>query len=88
MSRVVVGKWGRSLAVRVPFDVARQSGLGEGEQVEIEAQNGDIVIRRDVAHARARQAAEAAATEIAAESRRHSLEGLSIRDLRDEGRRG
>lgn len=30
-----VSKWGNSLAVRIPADVARQLGLKEGDQVEI-----------------------------------------------------
>lgn len=88
MSQVIVGKWGKNLAIRVPFDVVRTSGLSDGEQVEIEAQDGDIVIRRPAAHARARGDAEAAAAEITAESKRYSLGDLSIRDLLDEGRRG
>jgi antitoxin component of MazEF toxin-antitoxin module len=87
MSQVTVGKWGKNLAVRVPFDVARQSGLIDGERVEIEARDGDIIIRRPEAQARARMEAEAAANEIVAESRRHSLGGVSIRQLLDEGRR-
>ena len=88
MSQVIVGKWGKNLAIRVPFEVARESGLSDGEQVEIEAQDGDIVIRRSAARARARGDAEAAAEEIIAESKRHSLGGVSIRELLDEGRRG
>lgn len=88
MTHVIVGKWGKNLAIRVPFDVARASGLSDGEEVEIETQDGDILIRRSAAHARDRQDAEIAAAEIIAESRKYSLGGLSIRDLLDEGRRG
>jgi antitoxin MazE len=88
MSRVIVGKWGKNLAIRVPFDVARACGLSSGERIEVEAQDGEIVIRRPAAHARMRHDAEAAAAEIIAESQRHSLGGVSIRDLLDEGRRG
>lgn len=88
MSRVLVGKWGKNLAIRVPGDVARAAGLTDGEQVEIEAQDGDLVIRRPAARARAIAAAEAAAREIVEESKRYSLGGVSIRELRDEGRRG
>jgi antitoxin MazE len=46
MSQVTVGKWGKNLAVRFPGDVAREVGLREGEQVEIETQDGAIVIGR------------------------------------------
>ncbi len=88
MTHVIVGKWGKNLAIRVPFEVARSSGLSDGEEVEIEALDGDILIRRSAAHARKRQDADTAAVEIIADSKKHSLRGLSIRDLREEGRRG
>lgn len=88
MSQATVGRWGKNLAVRVPVDVARALGLSDGEQVEIEAHDGDIVIRRPDARARTRRIAETAAAEIMAESKHHSLGGISIRDLLDEGRRG
>ena len=88
MSKSVVGKWGKNLAVRVPMDVARTIGLADGETVEVETQDGDLVIRRRAAHALARQDAEAAAAEIIADSRSHSLGGISMRELIEEGRRG
>jgi AbrB family looped-hinge helix DNA binding protein len=88
MSQSIVGKWGKNLAIRVPKDVARTIGLADGEAVEIGTQDGDIVIRRVAAHIRARQDAEAAADEIIADSRSHSLGGLSVRELLEEGRRG
>jgi len=88
MSHSVVGKWGKNLAIRVPMDVTRASGLADGETVEVEIQDGDLVIRRLAAHTRARQDAEAAAAEIIADSRHHSLGDISIRELIDEGRRG
>ncbi len=88
MPHSVVGKWGKNLAIRVPMEIARAAGLTDGEKVEVETQDGDIVIRRRDARARAREDAEAAAKEIIAESRRHSLGGVSVRDLLEEGRRG
>lgn len=88
MSHSVVGKWGKNLAIRVPMDVARASGLADGEMVEVEMQDGDLVVRRRAAHLLARREAEAAAAEIIAESRRHSLGEISIRELIEEGRRG
>ena len=90
MSRVTVGKWGKSLAIRVPLDVARATGLGDGEAVEIEAVDGDIHIRRDVgkAEAEVRRKALAAVEEIIAASKGVTLGGISIRKLIDEGRRG
>jgi antitoxin MazE len=88
MSRVFIGKWGQSLAVRLPEDVAKAAGLSDGEQVEIEAHDGDIVIRRCGANARNRAEPLTAAEEIIAESRHHPLGGVPIRELLDEGRRG
>ena len=46
MSHVTIGRWGKSLALRVPSDVADEAGLKEGERVDIEARDGNIVIRR------------------------------------------
>jgi antitoxin MazE len=85
VSRVTVGRWGKSLAVRVPFDIAETTGLRVGERVEVEAHDGDIVIRRSAAHARAD--AQAAAEEIIGESCSHSPSDGTIRELIDDGRR-
>ncbi len=87
MTQVIVGKWGKSLAVRVPSDVVQAAGLTDGEAVEIEAVDGTIVIRRDAAHAEARRKAEAAKAGILALSQGLTLGGLSIRSLIEEGRR-
>jgi len=46
MSQMVVGRWGKSLAVRIPVDVAEAAGIAEGERVEIETHDAEIVIRR------------------------------------------
>lgn len=86
MARATVGKWGGNLAIRVPHDVAKAAGLSDGERVEIEAHDGDILIRRPAAHALAD--AEAAAEEIIAESEHHSLGDVTIRELMEDGRRG
>ncbi len=88
MSHSVVGKWGKNLAIRVPMEVARAAGLTDGEKVEVETLDGDIVVRRREARMRARRDAEEAAEEIIAESRRHKLGGVSIRELLEDGRRG
>ncbi|WP_295529975.1 AbrB/MazE/SpoVT family DNA-binding domain-containing protein [Novosphingobium sp. Chol11] len=87
MSQVIVGKWGKSLAVRVPIDVAAAAGLVDGEAVEIEAVDGTIVIRRDAAKAQAQMKAQQARAEIIELSKVMTLGGLSIRELIDEGRR-
>jgi antitoxin MazE len=87
MTQVIIGRWGRSLALRVPQDVAQAAGLTEGEAVEIETDDGDIIVRRPAARAKRRGEAEEAALGIIRESRRHSLGGATIRELLDEGRR-
>ena len=46
MTQVIVGKWGKSLAVRLPGEVVSEAGLKEGERVDVEARDGDIVIRQ------------------------------------------
>jgi antitoxin MazE len=87
MSRVTVGTWGKSLAVRVPQEIAQATGLVEGEQVEIEVQDGNIVLVRSNAKAEAKARARAAVEQIKALRKGMRLDGLSIRDLIDEGRR-
>ena len=45
--QVQVAKWGNSLGVRVPRDVAARVGLTEGARVDIEASDdGRIIITR------------------------------------------
>jgi len=88
MSRATVGKWGKNLAIRVPVEVARATGLSDGEHVEVEALEGDILIHRVSARTAALADAMAAADEIVVESKSHTLGDVSIRDLLDEGRRG
>jgi antitoxin MazE len=45
MSSATLGKWGNSLAVRIPGDVAAAARLAEGDTVEIEARADAVVIR-------------------------------------------
>ena len=88
MTTVIVGKWGRNLAIRVPAALAQTVELTDGEAVEIEAVHGDLLIRRSAARADARRQAEAAAAEMRAESRHYRLGGVTVRELLDAGRRG
>ncbi|HXA24782.1 MAG TPA: AbrB/MazE/SpoVT family DNA-binding domain-containing protein [Acetobacteraceae bacterium] len=88
MSQAIVGRWGKNLAIRIPLSVVKATGLNDGERVEIEVQDGDLVIRRPEARARVRSDAEAAAAEIMAESKRYTLGDITIRELLEEGRRG
>lgn len=46
MTRAIVGKWGKSLAVRLPGEIAEAAGIAEGERVEIAAHDREIIIRR------------------------------------------
>lgn len=86
MSKVTVGKWGKSLAIRVPLDVARAVGLSEGDSVEIEAVAGDIRVKRHSISPERQRDALAAVAEIRAAAKGYSLGGISIRELIDEGR--
>jgi antitoxin MazE len=88
MAQAIVGRWGKNLAIRIPLGIAKATGLSDGERVEIDIQDGDLVVRRPEARALARGDAEAAAAEIMAESKRHTLGDITIRELRAEGRRG
>jgi antitoxin MazE len=82
MSEVTVGRWGKNLAVRVPTEIANASGLREGERVQLETRDGDIVIKRPAVRTRA------AAEEIIRESQGYSLGEITIRELIEDGRRG
>jgi antitoxin MazE len=43
--RVILGKWGGNLALRLPRDVAQTAGFTSGTPVEVEARQGEVVIR-------------------------------------------
>jgi len=45
MASATLGKWGNSLAVRIPGDVAATARLAEGDAVEIEARADAVIIR-------------------------------------------
>ena len=50
VSQVTVGKWGKSLAIRLPGEIVKAAGLSNGERLDIETHDGQIVIRRAVPH--------------------------------------
>jgi antitoxin MazE len=50
MTTAVIGRWGKSLALRLPAEIAAGFELREGERVEIEAASDQIVIRRSEPH--------------------------------------
>jgi antitoxin MazE len=39
-----IGKWGNSLALRIPSAVAREASVTDGKPVEISVENGRIVV--------------------------------------------
>ena len=41
-----ISKWGNSLAIRIPKDVAAAAGLAEGDAVELSAQADGFSVRR------------------------------------------
>lgn len=87
MSRITVGTWGKSLAVRVPQEIAQATGLVEGEQVDMEIRDGNIVLVRSDAKAEAKARAMAAAEWILENRKGMTLGDVTIRELIDEGRR-
>ena len=50
VSQVTVGKWGKNLAIRLPGEIVRAAGLSNGERLDIETHDGEIVIRRLAPH--------------------------------------
>ena len=50
MAQIIVGKWGKNLAIRFPGEIAKAAGLRDGERVEVEARDREIVIRRAAPH--------------------------------------
>jgi antitoxin MazE len=42
--QVQVARWGNSLGLRIPKDIAQRTGLREGARVDIEAHDGRIII--------------------------------------------
>ena len=44
--RVSLAKWGNSLAVRVPKEVAASAGLREGAALDLTVEDGALVLRR------------------------------------------
>jgi antitoxin MazE len=46
MSAATIGRWGKSLAVRIPSDLAGRLALADGATVEVEQRDDEIVIRK------------------------------------------
>jgi antitoxin MazE len=45
-TKVQITKWGNSLGLRVPRDLAARIGLSEGSRVDIEARGGRLVVTK------------------------------------------
>jgi antitoxin MazE len=41
-----ISRWGNSLGVRIPKEIANRVGLSDGAQIEIEERGGEVVISR------------------------------------------
>lgn len=46
MPKAQLAKWGNSLAVRIPKEIAREARLAEGDTVEVKAAKGKIELSR------------------------------------------
>jgi antitoxin MazE len=52
MMQVQLARWGNSLGLRIPKELAGRLGLKDGARVEIEAEGDRLVIRTDRPHYR------------------------------------
>jgi antitoxin MazE len=50
VAQVTIGKWGKNLAIRFLSEIVKAARLSSGEQLDIAAQDGNIVIRRTAPH--------------------------------------
>jgi antitoxin MazE len=46
MMQTQIGKWGNSLAIRIPGAYAKDLGLEEGMNLDVVVSNGELVLRR------------------------------------------
>lgn len=90
MTRITVGTWGTDMASGVLQDVGREAGLVDGDQVDIEIQDGDIVISKRLPALSQEQQARALAAlgRIIERSKTVTLGDVTIQELIEEGRRG
>ncbi len=43
---VTIARWGNSLGVRIPKSVLQTAHLSEGDQVDVEGRDGEVLIKR------------------------------------------
>jgi len=48
--QITIGRWGKQLAIRLLSEIVKAAGLSNGERLDIETHDGEIVIRRAVPH--------------------------------------
>jgi len=83
--KVKIGRWGKSLAFRIPADLAGTSGFAEGDMVTMDYSDGNLRLRRS--NESRRLDAKVAAAELLVLAQNHTLDGIAIRELIDDGRR-
>jgi antitoxin component of MazEF toxin-antitoxin module len=89
MNQITVGTWGEGMASGVLRDAGRAVGLVDGERVEVEGKDGDLIIRRArKTPLKGSPEALAAAEKLIENSRGVTLGDVTIRELIEEGRRG
>ena len=45
---MTVSKWGNSLAIRIPSEVAEELGFSEGDEVKVQSQHGKLVAEKEL----------------------------------------
>ena len=45
--KTTVQKWGNSLAIRIPKNITKDTGVSEGSNIDIMVENGNIVLSRE-----------------------------------------
>ncbi len=43
---VTIARWGNSLGVRIPKSVLQTAHLSEGDQVDVEGRDGEVLVKR------------------------------------------
>ncbi len=46
MTQVIIGRWGKNLAIRFPAEIVKAAGLDDVQTVEIVPQRDELVIRK------------------------------------------
>lgn len=45
MNTIVINRWGKSLGLRIPEELAKKMHIEAGKKVQIELKNGELVIK-------------------------------------------